>query len=456
MNTVLSQELLTQIENKPLNTYLRNYNEKTKTNHTTLLKSAPSKLKKLHITVPDTFDGTVVWKNFLIPPKNQGSCGSCWAYATTSCLSDKFNIKSNGKLHIDLSPLRLLLCDNKIVEDKNFDNDTSTKIKVLEKKNRQLTCYGNTLYYAWKYLFLSGTFTEQCLPSTTTFGTFHRVKKLTDFTIVDLIPTCTQVTGKLGDMCSNHFYNIYTAHEYGIPGRFYRAIHFYSIAGTEQDNGSEQNIRDVIYTSGPVTSGFDIYADFYTFDAKQSIYISNKKGPIVGGHAIEIVGWGAEMVDKNQVLYWIIKNSWGVTWGNNGYFKMLRGSNHCNIENNVMTGVPDFFYPESELTSKDGILSTVKYNWNDLKLIKTRLNYSSKNGFNGGINPLTGYSRRVEKVMPYIDTSPPIKLNQLPNFDTFIAGQIKPPTFIFYRIFIWIVVIFCIGFIIYTIQKLIR
>ncbi|WZZ12250.1 hypothetical protein YC2023_105339 [Brassica napus] len=46
------------------------------------------------------------------------------------------------------------------------------------------------------------------------------------------------------------------------------------------------------------------------------------------GHAGLVVGYGVE----NSIPYWLVKNSWGSDWGENGYFKIERGKNMCGIE----------------------------------------------------------------------------------------------------------------------------
>ena len=43
-----------------------------------------------------------------------------------------------------------------------------------------------------------------------------------------------------------------------------------------------------------------------------------------GAHAVIMVGWGEETIGTEQVKYWILQNSWGQDWGDNGYVKMFR------------------------------------------------------------------------------------------------------------------------------------
>lgn len=45
-------------------------------------------------------------------------------------------------------------------------------------------------------------------------------------------------------------------------------------------------------------------------------------------HSVLCVGWGEE----HGMKYWLLKNTWGPEWGENGYFKMRRGVDESAIE----------------------------------------------------------------------------------------------------------------------------
>ena len=119
----------------------------------------------------------------------------------------------------------------------------------------------------------------------------------------------------------------------------------------------------------------------------------NGQGKQIGGHAVEITGWGIE----NGKPYWEIANTWGKDWGIDGYFKMIRGKNNCEIEDNVFGLVPDFFYKYG--TKLDVFPSCIPPGIKDLRYIYD----NNINAIGGGVDPETGYSRRAMNVFNNFD-----------------------------------------------------
>ena len=81
----------------------------------------------------------------------------------------------------------------------------------------------------------------------------------------------------------------------------------------------EISIKKEIMANGPVTSMMNIYPDYYSY--KSGIYSHSGNNEIKGFHAIVIIGWGEE----DDVKYWLVRDSYGPSWGENGYMKIKIG-----------------------------------------------------------------------------------------------------------------------------------
>lgn len=66
------------------------------------------------------------------------------------------------------------------------------------------------------------------------------------------------------------------------------------------------------------------------------VYQRTPHSNIMGSHSVKLIGWGEE----NGVPYWLMVNSWGTQWGENGLFKIRRGKNECRVEQAPTAGVP--------------------------------------------------------------------------------------------------------------------
>lgn len=83
-------------------------------------------------------------------------------------------------------------------------------------------------------------------------------------------------------------------------------------------------------------AGLVVYADFFNYGS--GVY-EHLKGDMVGGHAVKIIGWGTEIVNDEEIEYWLCQNQWGEDWGDKGFFKIKFGEGW--IENYVFSCQPD-------------------------------------------------------------------------------------------------------------------
>jgi len=147
---------------------------------------------------------------------------------------------------------------------------------------------------SWLYLRLRGIVTEQCVSYKSGKGS---------------VPSCPWFTSQCED---------------GSVYKKYKASTFYWF-------WSINSIKENIFTKGPVETGFSVYEDFMNYQG--GIY-RRESSTVLGGHAVKVVGWGKE----GDTEYWIVANSWGPKWGENGYFRIAFGE--CKFENGMIAGEP--------------------------------------------------------------------------------------------------------------------
>jgi len=218
--------------------------------------------------------------------RNQGQCGSCWAFSATTCMSARFCFASKKAMKPILSPQYIVNCNTFF----------------------QSGCNGGRMTGVFDYMRSSGCPDEKCVAYYS--GTTKKEGP------------CPK---KCDDGSSLKFF--YGTKSYSLPSR------------------NVQKMQEDIINYGPVTVGFRVFDDFKPFFAtnKTGIY-HYTKGKLLGGHGVVIVGWGEEKGEK----YWIVHNSWGPEWGDKGYFRIRRGTDECGIESMmVCAGLPKVENPPS-------------------------------------------------------------------------------------------------------------
>ena len=74
-----------------------------------------------------------------------------------------------------------------------------------------------------------------------------------------------------------------------------------------------ESMKDALITYGPLVLCMRFYKDFFYY--RGGIY-THKWGAIAGGHVVTIMGY------DDEDGCWIIKNSWGTSWGEDGYYRI--------------------------------------------------------------------------------------------------------------------------------------
>jgi len=239
-----------------------------------LIPSLRPHASRTHVLSGKATPTSVDWRKhgLVADVKNQGSCGSCWAFSTVVSIEGQ-HAKKTGKL-TTLSEQNLVDC----VKNIKLPNDTSTCC---------MGCKGGLMDDAFDYVLTKqhgAIDSESAYPYTGRSG------------------TCSYQPSKSGATLGGW---------------------------TDVKSGDEAALLDAVATVGPVSIAVDASIGWQLYFGGIMHPTLCSSDPKKMDHGVAIVGFGTESGKD----YWVVRNSWGASWGEHGYARIIRGKNACGLAN---------------------------------------------------------------------------------------------------------------------------
>ncbi|GMH69804.1 hypothetical protein TrRE_jg13315 [Triparma retinervis] len=278
-------------------------------------------------SIPASFDSVENWpecSKVIGTIRDQSNCGCCWAFGAASAASDRACISSNATIAVPFS-----------AQDTCFNAQRSG-------------CNGGQLDTPWEFFKNEGVVTgTQSLEDSadTPSDPFFGANLCSAFSL----PHChhhgpeghggdpypaegdagceSQSTPRGPTSCddgASDEHGDFKSDKYSFKGQ----VEFYP--------NDVATIQNAIMTGGPVETAFTVYADFEDYTGGVYQHTTNQS---VGGHAVRIVGWGTD--EESGQDYWKVANSWNPYWGEEGYFRIIRGTNEGGIESQCVASSAD-------------------------------------------------------------------------------------------------------------------
>jgi C1A family cysteine protease len=200
------------------------------------------------------------------PVRNQNPYGTCWAFGTIGCLESVLHIQ-NG-LTRDYSEHNVVSCaKNRFYEDYGYDCDTGGNAWIAANFLSQLGSINESI----------DTYPGYC-PGITCYDPAPYIQlNLKEFRALTGDPPITSL--------------------------------------------DEEAIKNAMIAHGPViTSMFSSWTEFHNYYSDTCLTYTGTGDP---DHCVLLVGWNDTLCGGEGA--WIVKNSWGTSWGDNGYFYIRYG-----------------------------------------------------------------------------------------------------------------------------------
>lgn len=261
----------------------------------------PFKAPFLQLPTDEPLPSFLLYDPYILSPvRNQGDCGACWAFALCDTLSDRLCILTGTAFNHNLSVQQLLEC----YEPNGCDGGSPEEAGLwLSKQQFKLT-------------------TESRQPFKNSNG------------------------GYVSGMCIKNKNGI----SVGIA-KVYSIVHFIEESSYDENilNENILNMKRELFEGGPIYCALAVYDDLFSYDGIRP-YTRSKGSTLIGGHAIEIIGYCEKGVDKRKGFedgYWFCRNSWGKGWPIqttlDGFFMVKMGVNMCGIESRCGFAEPVLF-----------------------------------------------------------------------------------------------------------------
>ncbi|CAJ0953468.1 unnamed protein product, partial [Mesorhabditis belari] len=230
---------------------------------------------------PSSFD----WRNTgaVNPVKDQKQCGSCWAFstiATVETIDNYVHCRDTTESRVSYSEQMVMDC-------------TYYNASVPEKEQYD-GCDGGWPSSALKRIMITGTETEK----------------------------------------QDHYLAGKGVCPLGLAEKK-RPVAAHPISNWANLTGDVDAMVDFIANKAPFAFCMMICEDFFGYES--GVYDSTNctEDNAVGGHAVAVMGYGTT---DTGIDYWLVRNSWGPTWGEDGYFKIRRGTNVAGCEDSNVAG----------------------------------------------------------------------------------------------------------------------